>query len=70
MRSFGRNIVKYPINYAEFLLVYTVEPIEKIAERCGWANLENFIEIFEREVGVTPQHYRNWHHDLRENEEK
>ncbi len=69
MKSIKRNIVKYLIDYAEFLLVYTAEPLEKIAESCGWVNLESFIEIFESEVGVTPQHYRNWHQDLRENKE-
>lgn len=63
MKSSERNIIKNLIDYAEFLLVFTVEPIETIAKSCGWADLESFIEMFEKEVGVTPHHYRNWHHD-------
>lgn len=63
MKSFERNIVKSLIDYAKYLLVNTTKPLENIAKSCGWADLESFTEFFQKEVGVTPHRYRQWHHD-------
>ncbi len=49
------------IDYAKFLLTQTSVPIETIATDCGWQNEKVFATVFERRVGVTPVHYRNWH---------
>lgn len=49
------------IDYAKFLLTQTNVPIPVIATDCGWQNEQVFALVFERSVGVTPVHYRNWH---------
>ncbi|MDQ4120290.1 MAG: helix-turn-helix domain-containing protein [Acidobacteriota bacterium] len=49
------------LDYAKYLLIKTVEPIERVAADCGWTNEKAFAAIFQQNVGVTPAHYRNWH---------
>ncbi|MGN1234748.1 MAG: AraC family transcriptional regulator [Christensenellaceae bacterium] len=32
--------------------------VERIAERCGYWNIEHFIRQFKRETGLTPRQFR------------
>ena len=43
---------------AEELLASTSDPVERIAERCGYANVEHFIRQFRAAAGTTPAQYR------------
>jgi len=43
---------------ARFWLRDTDLPIERIAERLGYADASNFARCFRRWTGVTPGHYR------------
>lgn len=61
--GFDDEKLKLRIDYAEYLLVQTAEPLDKIASDCGWTSVETFIAVFQKIVGVTPLHYRNWHRE-------
>jgi transcriptional regulator GlxA family with amidase domain len=61
--GFDGESLKRRIEYAQYLIVHTAEPLEKIASDGGWASIETFVAVFEIMVGVTPTHYRNWHRD-------
>lgn len=34
------------------------EPLERVVERCGYADVSSFRKLFAREVGMTPREYR------------
>lgn len=53
---------KRRLDYARYLLTQTPESFEKIAANCGWQSERAFAAVFQIEVGVTPAHYRSWHH--------
>lgn len=47
------------IAHAQHLLLNTSFPIKSIAQQCGIADLNYFVRIFKRSVGVTPKVYRD-----------
>lgn len=60
-KNFGAERLNKRIDYAKYLLVQTLEPLKTVAADCGWKSERAFASAFERRVGVTPVHYRNWH---------
>ncbi len=61
-RLLGRTphdeIIRVRINHVKTLLTETSLPLEKIAERTGFAHVEYLSVAFRRETGVTPGRYR------------
>ena len=47
------------LNYAKNVLTQTDTKIEAIALECGYSNSSNLSHAFNREVGMSPQEYRN-----------
>ena len=47
------------IAHAQHLLLNTSFPIKSIAQQCGIADLNYFVRMFKRAVGVTPKFYRD-----------
>lgn len=46
--------------YAEYYLSNSDDPIEKIADRVGWANYNNFYLAFRQKYGMSPVQYRRY----------
>ena len=46
------------IALAKQLLETRSDPLERIVERCGYADVSSFRKLFAREVGMTPREYR------------
>lgn len=46
------------IALAKQLLEVGDEPLERVVERCGYADVSSFRKLFAREVGMTPREYR------------
>ena len=65
-RLFKRHVGVTPIQYltslrmfhAKHLLVMNKEPMEVIAARCGYQNVNYFYMAFRKNTGVTPSNYR------------
>jgi transcriptional regulator GlxA family with amidase domain len=57
----NREKLERRLDYARYLLTETVEPFDRIAANCGWSSEKAFANSFQRQIGVTPAHYRNWH---------
>lgn len=60
-RGFDREKLERRLDYARYLLTQTFEPLGKIAAECGWKSESDFAAVFQKSVGVTPVHYRQWH---------
>lgn len=56
--TFIADVVASRLQAAEELLTSTDESIERIAERCGYLNVEHFIRQFKHATGSTPHRYR------------
>ena len=56
--TFLADVIRARIQTAEELLASTSDPVERIAERCGYANVEHFIRQFRAAAGTTPAQYR------------
>lgn len=52
------DLINTRIQYAQYLLKATNDPINKIAEDCGYHNPEHFMRQFKRRTGTTPSQYR------------
>jgi len=52
------DLINTRIQYAQYLLKTTNDPINKIAEDCGYLNPEHFMRQFKKKVGATPSQYR------------
>lgn len=52
------DLINARIQYAKYLLKTTDDPINKIAEDCGYTNHEHFMRQFKNKVGMTPSEYR------------
>jgi transcriptional regulator GlxA family with amidase domain len=46
------------IALAKQMLEARDEPLERVVERCGYADVSSFRKLFAREVGMTPREYR------------
>ncbi len=65
-RLFKRHVGATPIQYltslrmfhAKHLLIMNKEPMEVIAARCGYQNVNYFYMAFRKNTGVTPSNYR------------
>lgn len=56
--TFTADVIAARIQAAEELLLSTPDSVERIAERCGYLNVEHFIRQFRRAAGVTPLRFR------------
>lgn len=56
--TFLADVIAARIQLAEELLLSTPDSVERIAERCGYWNVEHFIRQFRRATGVAPHQYR------------
>ena len=52
------DLIKIRIDYAKHLLETTDETIQRISEICGYASVEYFIRIFNKQLGISPLQYR------------
>ena len=55
------DLIKIRIDYAKHLLETTNETIQRISEICGYASVEYFIRIFNKQLGISPLQYRKQH---------
>ena len=53
-----QDIIKSRIEKACYLLLITQDPISKIAESCGYENIEHFNRQFKAITGFTPSQYK------------
>ena len=56
--TFTADVIAARIQAAEELLLSTPDSVERIAERCGYLNVEHFIRQFRRATGTTPLRFR------------
>ena len=56
--TFLADAIASRVQAAEELLLSGGESVERIAERCGYLNVENFIRQFRRATGMTPLAFR------------
>lgn len=59
--TFTADVIAARIQAAEELLLSTPDSVERIAERCGYLNVEHFIRQFKRATGTTPLRFRTGH---------
>lgn len=59
--TFTADVIAARIQAAEELLLSTPDSVERIAERCGYLNVEHFIRQFRRATGTTPLRFRIGH---------
>lgn len=52
------DLINTRMQYAQYLLKTTNDPIKKISEDCGYTNHEHFMRQFKKHVGMTPSEYR------------
>ena len=55
------DLIMIRIDYGKYLLENTDETILRISEMCGYASVEYFIRIFNKQVGISPLQYRKMH---------
>ncbi len=60
--TFKEYLVLFRITEAKKLLITTDFSVEEIAEKVGYANVNNFIQIFKSRESVTPLSYRKQFH--------
>ncbi len=53
------DIIRFRLNKAKDLLVYTSQTSAEIAEQCGYQNTEHFCRQFRKKTGMTPNEYRH-----------
>lgn len=66
-RGFRRHLGRSPlqelhrqrVEYARYLLLNGVDPLHRIAERCGFADASQFVNVFRRQTGSTPGQFRS-----------
>lgn len=51
----------YRLEQARILLLKTDEPIQSIAEKCGYAYGQYFSSVFKKKYGISPLNYRKKH---------
>lgn len=60
--TFKEYMLMFRITEAKKLLVTTDLSMEGIAERIGYGNVNNFLQIFKKKEGITPYQYRKHFH--------
>lgn len=63
--SFKDYLILFRLTEGKKLLVTTDLSIDEVAERVGYVNVNNFIQIFKIREGQTPKQYRKEHASLR-----
>lgn len=58
LTTFVADVITARIQQAEELLASTPESVERIAERCGYNNIEHFTRQFRSTTGISPGRYR------------
>jgi AraC family transcriptional regulator of arabinose operon len=51
------ELIRARIDHAKFLLAHTSQPIQRVAEQCGFDSLAYFSRTFRRQVGCAPRDY-------------
>jgi LacI family transcriptional regulator len=57
----AREILRCRLNHASKLLIDTDQPVEKVGRDSGFADTRNVYKVFMRELGLTPQAFRQTH---------
>lgn len=57
-RSPLQELHRRRVEYARYLLTSGTDPLARIAERSGFADASQFVNVFRRQSGVTPGKYR------------
>ncbi len=57
-RSPLQELHRKRIEYSRYLLSETQEPLDRIAERCGFPGASGFVTIFKKHTGSTPGQFR------------
>lgn len=64
-KSTGLSVLEYITNerlqLAKALLIETAYPIKRVADAVGYGNYSYFTKLFKRNIGLTPQDYRQEH---------
>ena len=57
-RSPLQELHRHRVEYARYLLLNGREPLHRIADRCGFADASQFVNVFRRQTGMTPGRFR------------
>lgn len=60
----NQYIVKRKLGKAQESLVFTNDPIKKIAAECGYPNLQYFYSVFKKQTGSTPAELRHYYNQI------
>jgi len=58
-RSPLQELHRQRVEYSQYLLLNGREPLHRIAERCGFADASQFVNVFRRQTGNTPGRFRS-----------
>lgn len=56
--TFKQRLLDIRVEESKDLLLNTGLPIQKVAEKIGYANFRNFVQIFKKRTGCTPAQFR------------
>jgi AraC-like DNA-binding protein len=57
-QSFSESLRSLRLDHAEQMLRTTDDPLERIAEACGFANSRSLLKVFQKAFGMPPGRYR------------
>lgn len=60
----NQYILRSKLGKAQESLVFTNEPIKKIATECGYSNLQYFYSVFKKQIGLTPAELRHYYNQI------
>jgi len=60
----NQYILRSKLGKAQESLVFTNEPIKKIAAECGYLNLQYFYSVFKKQIGITPAELRHYYNQI------
>lgn len=60
----NQYILRSKLGKAQESLVFSNEPIKKIAADCGYPNLQYFYSVFKKQIGNTPAELRHYYNQI------